>query len=238
MPHPAMILRTSRRRRAGCDHATMTPLTADILADRAAAAPDPVADPARWVYRKSAVVSVPEMAREPEVTERWTTADGTAAAVYVDGQLETTSSLEVPAISYASLRELPSDPAALAQLLADTPVHRDDDAWNPGHAFEMAVALLESYIVPPSVAASLYRALGQLPGIAVIADAADAAGRRGPAFLLAGQPGGNQLLSVSAADCRFAGYQFLGRGLDLAGENAWGVAILEIATVTGPGRYP
>jgi hypothetical protein len=185
MPHPAMILRASRRRRAGCDHATMTLLTADILADRAAAAPDPVADPARWVYRKSAVVPVPEMAREPEVTERWTTADGTAAAAYVDGRLETTSSLEVPAISYAALRELPGDPAALAQLLADTPVPRDDDAWNPGHAFEMAVALLESYIVPPSVAASLYRALGQLPGIAVIADAADAAGRRGPAFLLA-----------------------------------------------------
>ena len=80
--------------------------------------------------------------------------------------------------------------------------------------------------------------LGQLPGIAVIADAADAAGRRGPAFLLADQPGGNQLLSVSTADCRFAGYQFLGRGLDLADETAWGVAILEIATVTGPERYP
>jgi hypothetical protein len=236
-----MIARTLRGRRAGCDHATMTPLTGDMLADRAAAAPDPVADPAQWVYRKSAVVSVPEMARKPEVTERWATADGTAAAAYAGGRLETTSSPEVPAISYAALRDLPGDPAALAQLLADTPVPRDDDAWNPGHAFEMAVALLESYLVPPSVAASLYRALGQLPGIAVIADAADAAdaaGRRGPAFLLAGQPGGNQMLSVSAADCRFAGYQFLGRGLDLAGETAWGVAVLEIATVAGPGRYP
>ena len=215
----------------------MTPLTADMLADRAAAAPDPVADPAQWVYRKSAVVSVPETARKPEVTERWATADGAAAVAYAGGRLEMTSSPEVPAISYAALRDLPGDPAALAQLLADTPVPRDD-AWNPGHAFEMAVALLESYLVPPSVAASLYRALGQLPGIAVIADAADAAGRRGPAFLLAGQPGGNQLLSVSAADCRFAGYQFLGRGLDLAGETAWGVAVLEIATVAGPGRYP
>ena len=180
-------------------------MTADMLADRAAAAPDPVADPAQWVYRKSAVVSVPEMARKPEVTERWATADGTAAVAYAGGRLEMTFSPEVPAISYAALRDLPGDPAALAQLLADTPVPRDDDAWNPGHAFEMAVALLESYLVPPSVAASLYRALGQLPGIAVIADAADAAGRRGPAFLLAGQPGGNQLLSVSAADCRFAG---------------------------------
>ena len=108
----------------------MTPLTADILADRAAAAPDLVADPARWVYRKSAVVPVPEMAGEPEVTERWSTADGTAAAVYAGGRLETTSSLEVPAISYAALRELPGDPAALAQLLADTPVPRDDDAWS------------------------------------------------------------------------------------------------------------
>lgn len=216
----------------------MTFLTADMLADRAAAAPDPVAGPARWVYRRSAVVPVPEMAGEPEVTERWSTADGTAAAAYAGGRLETTSSREVPAISYAALRELPGDPAALARLLAETPVPRDDDAWNSGHAFEMAVALLESYLVPPAVAASLYRALGQLPGVAVIADAADAAGRRGPAFLLAGQPGGNQLLSVSAAGCRFAGYQFLGRGLDLAGETAWGVAILEIATVTGPGRYP
>ena len=70
MPHPAMILRTSRRRRAGCDHATMTPLTADVLAYRAAGAPDLVADPARWVYRKSAVVPVPEMAGEPEAISR------------------------------------------------------------------------------------------------------------------------------------------------------------------------
>ena len=232
--------------------AIMTPLTADILADRAAAVPDPVADPVQWVYRKSAVVSVPGMAARPVITERWSTADGTMAAAFVDGRLETgpwswpvgpggairKSSLQLPAIGYASLRGLPGDPAALARLLADTPVPRDDEAWNPGHAFEMAVALLESYFVPPSLAASFYRALGQLPGVAVIADAADAAGRRGPAFLLADQLGGNQLVSVSAADCRFAGYQFLGRGLDLADETAWGVAILEIATVTGPGRYP
>jgi hypothetical protein len=232
--------------------AIMTPLTADILADRAAAAPDPVADPAQWVYRKSAVISVPEMAAQPSITERWTTADGTVAAAYVDGRLETgpwswpvgpdgairKSSLQLPAIGYTSLRELPGDPAALAGLLADTPMPRDDEAWNPGHAFEIAVALLKSYLVPLSVTASLYRALGQLPGVAVIADAADAAGRRGPAFLLAGQMGGNQLMSVSAADCQFAGYQFLGYGLDLADATAWGVAILEIATVTGPGMYP
>jgi hypothetical protein len=74
----------------------MTPLTAEMLAGRAAAAPDPVADPDRWVYRKSAVVSVPETAREPEVTERWATADGTAAAAYAGGRLEMMSSPEVP----------------------------------------------------------------------------------------------------------------------------------------------
>jgi hypothetical protein len=116
-------------------------LRTGLLADRAAAALDPVADPAQWVYRKSAVVPVPEVAGEPEVTERWTTADGTAAAAYAG-----------------------------------------DDAWNPGHASSPA---LRSSRMPPTP-----------PGGA-------------------GQP-----------------------GHDLAGENAWGVAILEIVTVTGPGRYP
>jgi hypothetical protein len=63
--------------------AIMTPLTADILADRAAAVPDPVADPVQWVYRKCAVVSVPGMAARPVITERWSTADGTMAAAFV-----------------------------------------------------------------------------------------------------------------------------------------------------------
>ncbi|HLJ98545.1 MAG TPA: hypothetical protein VKU39_01420 [Streptosporangiaceae bacterium] len=244
-------------------------LTADVLADLAAATPDPEGGPGQWVYRKSAVVPVPDMAGRPAITERWATADGTVGAAYVDGQLEIgpwswpvppgrdaadpllrrfahpaggtagwRSPLELPAIGYGELSGLPADPVALARLLADTPVPRDDESWNAGHAFEIAAELLESYLVPASVTASLYRAIGQLPGVVVSPMAADAAGRHGPAFLLAGRPGGNQRISVSAADGRFTGYQFLGDGIDLTEVAAWGVAILELAPVTGPGEYP
>jgi hypothetical protein len=41
-----------------------------------------------------------------------------------------------------------------------------------------------SYVLPPTVAAELYRALGNIPGVTVDQHAVDAGRRSGPAFLL------------------------------------------------------
>jgi hypothetical protein len=66
---------------------------------------------------------------------------------------------------------------------------RPDLAWN---AFNGIEGTLTSYVLPPKVAAELYRALGDIPDVTVDKDAIDAAGRHGPAFVLTDKdyPGG------------------------------------------------
>ena len=49
---------------------------------------DPDVAPGQWVYRRNAVVAVPEQADSPVVVERWFTAGGSTGAAYVDGDLE------------------------------------------------------------------------------------------------------------------------------------------------------
>lgn len=231
----------------------VTRLTPGLLADRSAAAASagPAFGPGQWVYRKTAAVATPEDAANPRVAERWSTADGTTTASYIGGQLYTgpsewsegpggevvRSDLDLPALSYAALSTLPADPAAIVGLLAETPSARDE-AWHPGHAFEMIAGLFMSYTMPPVVAAQIYSALGQIPGTAAIAWAIGVTGQRGPGFVLIGKPGGNQQITVSPRDYQFTGYQFFGRGLDLGDGSAWGATIAEQALVAGPGIRP
>jgi putative intracellular protease/amidase len=229
-------------------------ITAAELASRAAAAAmaSPDVTPGQWVYRRNAVVAVPEQADRPVIVERWATADGTAGAAYVDGRLEVgpwawpvgpggqsvRSELGEPHISYASLASLPDDPGALVDLLASTPVPRDDAAYNPGHAFEMIAGLFQRFLMPPGPAARVFRALGAIPGVTAEGDDADAAGNRGAGFLLAGAAGGNQEILVSPETYRFRGYQFLGEGRDIRSGSGWGIAVLRQDLVSGPGVRP
>ncbi len=116
-------------------------MTAVELGRRAATAAmaSPEVTPGQRVYRRNAVVAVPEQADNPVLVERWFTADGSTGAAYVDGDLEVgpwawpagpgghgpgghgpgghgpggrrvRSELEEPHISYASLGWLPDDP--------------------------------------------------------------------------------------------------------------------------------
>jgi hypothetical protein len=228
-------------------------LTPALLGDRAAAAAlaDPTVGPDQWVYRKHAVVAVPDMADSPVSVERWATADGSVAAAYIDGRLEvgpwmwpvgpdgTTRKmpLEQPALSYGSLSSLPGDAAAIGGFLGDTPVARDK-AWHAGHAFELIAGLFQHYVLPSAVTAQLYRALSQITGVTIDVRAMDVAGQRGPGFLLAGMPGGNQEITINSRSHKFGGYQFFGSGRDITADGAWGMAILRQVLVTGPGVYP
>jgi hypothetical protein len=226
--------------------------TTKVLASRAAAAAlsGPAVSPGQWVYRNYAVVATPDNAASPVTTERWATADNTTAAAYIGGQLEVgpwtwpvnpagktlKSPIAQPAISYDSLTSLPGKPRALAALLGKTPVTRAR-AWLAGHAFELIAELFQSYVMPPQPAARMYHALGTIKGVLADEHAVDVAGRHGTGFLLTGT-GGNQEIIVNPRTYQFTGYQFLGKGRDIHAEGAWGMAILRLAFVSGPGIRP
>jgi hypothetical protein len=229
-------------------------LTAEVLASRAAAAAlsGPVVSPGQWVYRNYAVVAAPGNASSPVIAERWATADYTAAAAYVGGQLEVgpwmwpvdphgqirKRPLMQPAVSYGSLSSLPGTPGELVALLARTPVPRAPQ-WRAGHAFELIAELFQSYVVPPDTAARLYRALAAISGVTTDVHAIDVAGHHGIGFLLADAgAGGNQEIIVNPRTCRFQGYQFLGHGQDIHAGGAWGMAIFRQALVSAPGVRP
>lgn len=229
---------------------TVTELAGRVVA---AALADPDITPGQWVYRRNAVVAVPEQADSPVVVERWFTADGSTGAAYVAGDLEVgpwawgvgpdgesgRGELPEPHIGYAALSSLPDDPAALVDLLANTPVPRDDPAYNAGHAFEMIAGLFQSFLMPPAVTARVFRALAAIPGVTAESDATDAAGNPAAGFLLAGSAGGNQEILVSPQTYRFRGYQFLGDGRDIRGSGyGWGIAVLRQDLVSGPGVRP
>ena len=227
-------------------------LTAKILADRAAAAAlsGPAVTASQWIYRKSVVVATPANAASPVDVERWATADNTVAAAYIDGQLEVgpwrwpvtpsgntmKKPVTKPAMSYDSLSLLPSKPRALVALLGKTPVSRAR-AWRPGHAFELIGELFQSYLMPPEAAARIYHALGAITGVTAHEHAADVAGRHGTGFRFTGT-GGTQEIIIDPRTHQFTGYQFLGDGRDIHADGAWGVAILDLAFVSGPGVRP
>lgn len=78
--------------------------------------------------------------------------------------------------TYSDLAALPTDPAALLQKI---------DALGKGQADGNAAAfgyigeLLREQIAPPAVSAALYRAAALIPGVFIVPDAVDAAGRHG-----------------------------------------------------------
>jgi hypothetical protein len=164
--------------------------------------PGPAFGPSQWAYRENAIVAAPEMAASPVTATRWATADGSVAAAYIGGQLEvgpwawpvgpsaanlsrerpaglgdeiSKVPLDLPALSYGSLSSLPGDPAEIIGILAGDLV-ASDEAWLPGRAFEKIAGLFLDYVMPPAVAAQIYRALGAIPGVTADAAAIDAAG--------------------------------------------------------------
>ncbi|GAB2574408.1 hypothetical protein GCM10027168_04160 [Streptomyces capparidis] len=82
--------------------------------------------------------------------------------------------------SYRHLSTLPTDPGAMLAWLRDNRGHEDghdrdadQDAWVLGGE------LVHESLMPPDVSAALYRALAEIPGVVVVPDAVDAAGRHG-----------------------------------------------------------
>lgn len=77
---------------------------------------------------------------------------------------------------YSYLSTLPTDPARMLKVLED---RSSGDPSPAGRAWTAAGELLRESYLPPAQRAAVFRAAKLLPGVAVIEDAEDAAGRRG-----------------------------------------------------------
>jgi hypothetical protein len=173
---------------------------ADLLASRAsaAAAAQPAVSPGQWVYRQRLDRTLGDgvfclrPGRHPvsgtcpsptQETEGWSTADDTRSAWFYGGKLTTGGGAPVP-VSYADLGSLPRDPAAVVAYIASKWAYPKTGGGPASAAFQGIFALLDNYVLPPAVAAKLYLALADIPGVTVNPHATDLAGRHGPAFTL------------------------------------------------------
>ncbi|WP_221354733.1 CU044_5270 family protein [Streptomyces beigongshangae] len=132
-----------------------------------------------------------ELLREEEDMEQWTSVDGSERSLQRKDGNDTLlpgtpggGNLNSP--TYNFLAALPADSETLLKRI------RDDAEKNHGagsgsttgpdqQAFVTIGDLLRNGVVPPETSAALYRAAALIPGVGVVPDAVDAAGRHGVA---------------------------------------------------------
>lgn len=170
--------------------------TVKLLADRAAAAALswPLVRPGQWVYREIKFQMMGYQDVQPSGTEpTWTTAAGTPG--YSNGGPMV--SFVSRAIPYSELGSLPSKPAALEKYLGDQPLfalvwngrqhplpRRTTPSEHATMAFQEIEAMFWNYVLPPKLAAELFRALAYVPGVTARPRDTDIAGLHGVAFVL------------------------------------------------------
>lgn len=196
-------------------HSGTNGLAARELAYRAAdaAAARPYVRPGQWVYLKEKIVNW--LTPYVGLTYRgWTTADGNrTTGLTVAGPHKgrwflmgrcprwqrgpdggclpfmigagTGRPVLIP-ITYADLKSLPRNPAALDRYLAGLPLRGAGPASY--RELEILTALLFRYVTPSALTAELYRAVGDIPGVTVNRHVADVAGRVGIGFQLIEPP--------------------------------------------------
>jgi hypothetical protein len=133
--------------------------------------------------------------------------------------------------TYRFLQSLPTEPQALLTFIERRmPCHLP----RPEEAFTTIGDILNNAIVPPQVSAALYRAAALIPGVTVVADATDAAGRHGVAvaFTYLGERT-EWIFSKQTL-------QYLGRrGVNLAKDSSTGSsAVPQRAVVDHAGQVP
>jgi len=156
------------------------PLTATLLADRAAAAAltDPTVPAGQWIYEVTEHSLPAGIHRagvpNPMTQDGWMTADGTLN--YGAG------SIGSPIFPYNKLDSLPRDPAALIKYFrSQDPVKSDD---NSSVEFGQIDQMLFGMVLPPWLEAEMYHALALIPDVQVRQNVKDIADRAGVAFLL------------------------------------------------------
>ena len=187
------------------DSQAPAPLTATLLADRAAAAAltAPAVPAGQWIYEQTefnppAVVRQRTGVPYPMAQDGWMTADGTMTygGAGVSGN---------PIYPYSKLGSLPRDPAKLdAYFVSLDPVKTDNKSVV---AFSQIESMLFGMVLPPSLKAEMYHALALIPTVQVRDNVKDIAGRAGVAFVLPPTKQSEQLgIILDASD-----YQLLAR---------------------------
>ncbi|MBB5938024.1 CU044_5270 family protein [Streptomyces zagrosensis] len=82
--------------------------------------------------------------------------------------------------SYRHLQTLPTDPDRMYEWLRKTAIEGDAEDTEQG-MFVLVGDLINESLVPSDVSAALFRAAGRIPGVVVVDEAVDAAGRTGVA---------------------------------------------------------
>jgi hypothetical protein len=141
--------------------------------------------------------------------------------------------------TYRFLQSLPTDPHALLSLIER---QMSGQQPPPQEAFITIGDLLGEAIAPPQVSAALYRAAALIPGVTVIADATDAAGRHGVAVAMTVEGVRNEWI-FSKRTLRYLGargiYVAKPRDLNITiGSIAYDAAVLQRAFVDHAGQIP
>ncbi|GAA0297993.1 hypothetical protein GCM10010302_40810 [Streptomyces polychromogenes] len=129
-------------------------------------------------------------ARTDESAEHWVSVDGSAGTLTRNHEGEKTDpapdkgEATINGPTYRFLESLPTDPDRILEVIyADARLnHGGDSGSTTGPDQEAFVAigdLLRTMEAPPGVSAALYRAAARIPGVVLVPEATDAAGRSG-----------------------------------------------------------
>ncbi|MFF3862637.1 CU044_5270 family protein [Streptomyces sp. NPDC002209] len=182
-----------------------------------------------------------EAARTDESAERWVSVDGTAGTLTRNAKGNATdpargkdkASLNGP--TYRFLEALPTDPDRLLETIyADTRLnHGADSGSTTGPDQEAFVAigdLLRTVEAPPGVSAALYRAAARIPGVILVPEATDAAGRTGVAIARVHKGERTEWIFDKGS------LRLLGERTVLLKDSAWGKAGTPVTSVAIVGR--
>jgi hypothetical protein len=200
--------------------------------------------PHQWIYVRSMQRNT-NARPERRVVESW---------IRMDGRRSPSNRLPL-AVQGTVLAGMPEDPgAALTRLYAEVdrirarpePKGRVTEyvsgivgVTRDTAVFNFVTGLLDSYLVTPRVQAALYGALSRLPGVGVLPDAQDAAGRHGIVLYIATSDDSRLELILDPRTYRYLGLRdVLTRGHGGAEEVIYWAARLSAQPVARPGERP
>ncbi|MED7950298.1 CU044_5270 family protein [Streptomyces sp. BE303] len=221
--------------------------------------PDLVLRPGQYVYVESTVSYLmgslnadtgeeKTWVDKPHQRQIWRSADGRTGWLTEEGKTaqggealksDTAARLRYP--SYDYLNTLPTDPQVLLQKIYTETAGGGNNGPDQ-EAFDTVLAMVREQAVPGKLAAALYQAAARIPGVVLVDNATDAAGRAGIAIARTNTTTGSRDEMIFDR----TSYTFLGeRGVQVT--EAFGVkpgtvtantAVLKRVATDAPGRPP
>ncbi|HVQ95077.1 MAG TPA: CU044_5270 family protein [Mycobacteriales bacterium] len=193
---------------------------------------------------------LPDQLPTDSIGEYWSSADGSRPGwnVSVDnlghpysaaGQVNPDPSLDLP--TYKFLTTLPTDPDRLLALIRQSKtavVGQGKVVDLDQSVFETIGGLIHYALLPPGLAPALYQAAAKIPGVRIVRDTVDAAGRYGIGVFRSSAriaTPGEAYAMMWIFDPRT--YEFRGERLDI-GTMSNSIALLQVAVVNQARRRP